>query len=129
MFTTLLYTEPEPLAVDNSKRQILRMLNISMERRNVFPRISYYFNKIASTHSGKVHIHGLEVERKFLVTPVAISYLRSNGGGSRFKKYRLLHFHGDKQGYKSAAPLSYIGLVLFLFFIELEAVLPSLSDR
>jgi len=90
MFTTLLYTEPEPLAVDNSKRQILRMLNISMERRNVFPRISYYFNKIASTHSGKVHIHRLEVERKFLVTPGAISYLRSNGGGSRFKKYKSL---------------------------------------
>jgi len=109
--------------------KILRMLNISMERRNVFPRISYYFNKIASTYSGKVHIHRLEVEGKFLVIPVVTSYLRSNGGGSKFKKYRLLYFYGDKQEYESAAPLSYIEVVLFLFFIELEAVLPSQSDR
>jgi len=96
-----------------------------MEKRNIFPRISYYFNKIASTHSGKVHIYGLEVERKFLIILVAIFYLRSNGGGSRFKKYRLLYFYGDKQGYKSAAPLLYIGVVFFFFFIELEAVLLS----
>jgi thiamine-triphosphatase len=66
------------------------MLNVSTGSRHVFPRISYYFSKIASTHSGRVQIRRLEVERKFLVTPVAVSYLRSNGGGSRFKKYKSL---------------------------------------
>jgi len=52
--------------------------------------ISCYFSKIASTNSGMVQIRRLEVERKFFVTPVALSYLRSNGGGSRFKKYESL---------------------------------------
>jgi thiamine-triphosphatase len=37
-----------------------------------------------------VQIRRLEVERKFLVTPVAVSYLRSNSGGSRFKKHESL---------------------------------------
>jgi thiamine-triphosphatase len=32
----------------------------------------------------------LEVERKFAVTPAAIAYLRTNGGGSRFKRYESL---------------------------------------
>lgn len=32
----------------------------------------------------------IEVERKFLVTPVSLSYLRSNGGDSRFKKHESL---------------------------------------
>jgi thiamine-triphosphatase len=66
------------------------MLNVSTGGRHVFPRISCHFSKIASTHSGRVQIHRLEVERKFLVTPVAISYLRSNSGGSRFKKHESL---------------------------------------
>jgi thiamine-triphosphatase len=39
---------------------------------------------------GRGQIRRLEVERKFLVTLVAVSYLRSNGGGSRFKKYESL---------------------------------------
>jgi hypothetical protein len=66
------------------------MLNVSIRSRHVFPRISCYFSKIASTHSGWVQIRRLEVERKFLVTPVAVSYLRSNGRGSGFKKYESL---------------------------------------
>jgi thiamine-triphosphatase len=66
------------------------MLNVSTGSRHVFPRISYYFCKFASTHPGRGQIRRLEVERKFLVTPVAVSYLRSNGGGSRFKKYESL---------------------------------------
>jgi len=66
------------------------MLKVCTGSRHVFPRISCYFGRIASTHSGRVQIRRLEVERKFLVTPVAVSYLRSNGGGSRFKKYESL---------------------------------------
>lgn len=66
------------------------MLNVSTGGRHVFPRISCHFGKIASTHSGRVQIRRLEVERKFLVTPVAVSYLRSNRGGSRFKKHESL---------------------------------------
>ncbi|KAN0116781.1 hypothetical protein V8E51_002758 [Hyaloscypha variabilis] len=57
------------------------MLNVSTGGRHVFPRISYYFNKVASTYSGRVQIRRLEVERKFLVTLVTVSYLRSNSGG------------------------------------------------
>ncbi|KAH6714378.1 hypothetical protein DL95DRAFT_469802 [Leptodontidium sp. 2 PMI_412] len=71
----------------STTQNITILLNVSTESRHVFPRISYYFNKIASAHSGRVQIRRLEVERKLLVTPVAVSYLRSNGGGSRFKKY------------------------------------------
>ncbi|KAH8814408.1 hypothetical protein F5882DRAFT_513192 [Hyaloscypha sp. PMI_1271] len=37
-----------------------------------------------------VQIRRLEVERKFLVTPITVSYLRSNSGGSRFKKHESL---------------------------------------
>lgn len=66
------------------------MLNIPTRNRHVFPRISYYFGKLASTHSGGARIRRLEVERKFLATPVAVSYLRSNDGGSRFKKRESL---------------------------------------
>jgi hypothetical protein len=66
------------------------MLNISTGSRHVFPRVSYYFNTIASTHSGKVQIRQLKVERKFLATPVIVFYLRSNGRGSGFKKYESL---------------------------------------
>ncbi|KAI9778575.1 MAG: hypothetical protein M1839_007968 [Geoglossum umbratile] len=66
------------------------MLNVSTGSRHAFPRISCYFSKIASTHSGGVHSRRLEVERKFLVTPVAVSYLRSNDGGLRFKKHKSL---------------------------------------
>jgi hypothetical protein len=66
------------------------MLNVSTGGRHVFPRISCHFSNIASTHSGRVQIRRLEVERKFLVTPVAVSYLRSNSGGSRFKKHESL---------------------------------------
>ena len=66
------------------------MLNVFTRSRHVFPRISYHFSKLASTHSGKVQTRRLEVERKFLVTPDAVSYLRSNGGGTRFKKHESL---------------------------------------
>jgi thiamine-triphosphatase len=66
------------------------MLNVSTGGRHVSPRISCYFCKIASTHSGRVQIRRLEVERKFLVTPIAVSCLRSNSGGSRFKKRESL---------------------------------------
>jgi thiamine-triphosphatase len=66
------------------------MLNVSTRSRHILPRLSYYFSKFASTHSGGAQIRRLEVERKFLVTPVAVSYLRSNGGGLRFKKYESL---------------------------------------
>ncbi|KAF4629877.1 hypothetical protein G7Y89_g8271 [Cudoniella acicularis] len=66
------------------------MLNVSTRGRHIFSRISCYFSKNASTHSGSVQIRRLEVERKFLVTPVALSYLRSNGGGSKFKNYESL---------------------------------------
>ena len=37
-----------------------------------------------------MQIRRLEVERKFLVTPIAVSCLRSNSGGSRFKKHESL---------------------------------------
>jgi thiamine-triphosphatase len=66
------------------------MLNVSTGGRHVFPRISCHFSKIASAYSGRVQIRQLEVERKFFVTPVAVSYLRSNGGGSTFKKHESL---------------------------------------
>jgi thiamine-triphosphatase len=66
------------------------MLNVSTGGRHVFPRISCHFSKIASTYSGKVQIRRLEVECKFLVTLVAISYLRSNSRGSRFKQHESL---------------------------------------
>jgi thiamine-triphosphatase len=66
------------------------MLNVSTGGRHISPRISCYFCKIASTHSGRVPIRRLEVERKFLVTPIAVSCLRSNSGGSRFKKHESL---------------------------------------
>lgn len=74
----------------DSSKQTLRMLNVSTRSKHVFQRISYPFSRIASTHSDSVQIRRLEVERKFFVTPVAVSYLRSNGGGSRFKKYESL---------------------------------------
>jgi thiamine-triphosphatase len=63
---------------------------VSTGGRHVFPRISCHFSKIASTHSGRVQIRRLEVESRFLVTPVAVSYLRSNSGGLRFKKNESL---------------------------------------
>jgi thiamine-triphosphatase len=69
---------------------MLRILNASTRNRHVLSHISYYFNKIASTHSSTVQTRRLEVERKFLVTPAAITYLRSNGGGSRFNRYESL---------------------------------------
>ncbi len=65
------------------------MLNVSTRGRHIFPRISCY-SKIASTYSGRVQIRQLEVERKFLVTPVAVSYLRSNSSSLRFKKHESL---------------------------------------
>ena len=37
-----------------------------------------------------MQIRRLEVERKFLVTPITVSYLRSNSGDSRFKKHESL---------------------------------------
>ncbi|KAH6664453.1 CYTH-like domain-containing protein [Halenospora varia] len=88
--TTTPHTKPESWLSPTQNITILRMLNVSTGSRHVIPRISYYFSQIASTHSGGVRIRRLEVERKFLVTPVAVSYLRSNGGGSRFKKYESL---------------------------------------
>ena len=66
------------------------MLNISIGSKYLFPRISFHFSKIASTHSGSMQIRRLEVERKFLVTPIAFSYLRSDGGSSGFKNYESL---------------------------------------
>jgi len=75
------------------------MLNISTGSRHVFLRVSYYFSNIAFTHSSGVQIRRLEVERKFLVTPIALSYLRSNGGGSRFKKYESLGKHTTHDTY------------------------------
>jgi hypothetical protein len=68
----------------------LRMLNVSTGGRHIFPRISCHFSKIASTHLGRVQIRRLEVERKFFVIPVTVSYLHSNSRGSRFKKYKSL---------------------------------------
>ncbi|KAH6648118.1 CYTH-like domain-containing protein [Truncatella angustata] len=69
---------------------MFRMLNISTKCTSALPRISRRSRKLASTHSGAVQFRQLEVERKFLATPSAISYLRSNGEGSRFKKYKSL---------------------------------------
>lgn len=66
------------------------MLNVFTRSRHAFLRTSYHFNKTASTHSSRLQIRRLEVERKFLVTPAVVSYLRSNGGSSRFKKYESL---------------------------------------
>ena len=66
------------------------MLNVFTRNKHALPRTSYHFGKTASTHSGSVQIRRLEVERKFLVTPAVVSYLRSSGGGSRFKKYESL---------------------------------------
>jgi len=100
-----------------------------MERKNIFPRISYYFNKIVFIYLGKIHIHRLEVKNKFLVILITTFYLRSNGEGLKFKKYKLFHFYGDKQEYESVTPLLYIKIVLFFFFIELEAVLPSQFNK
>ncbi|KFZ20938.1 hypothetical protein V502_02965 [Pseudogymnoascus sp. VKM F-4520 (FW-2644)] len=65
------------------------MLNVTGSR-HAFLRISYYFRRAASTHPDRVQTRRLEVERKFIVTPAAGSYLRSNGGGSRFSKYESL---------------------------------------
>jgi thiamine-triphosphatase len=45
---------------------------------------------IVSLHSANTQLRRLEVERKFLATPAAISYLRSNGGGSAFKEFTPL---------------------------------------
>ncbi|OBT71264.1 hypothetical protein VF21_09931 [Pseudogymnoascus sp. 05NY08] len=70
--------------------KILRMLNVSTGSRHAFLGISYYFRRAASTHPDKAQIRRLEVEHKFIVTPAAASYLRSNGGGSRFSKYESL---------------------------------------
>jgi thiamine-triphosphatase len=66
------------------------MLHVFTGSRHTFLRTSYHFSKTASTHSSRVQIRRLEVERKFLVTPAVVSYLRSNGGSSRFKKYESL---------------------------------------
>ncbi|KFY37959.1 hypothetical protein V495_06830 [Pseudogymnoascus sp. VKM F-4514 (FW-929)] len=66
------------------------MLNVFTGSRHASPRISSYFRKAASTHPDKVHTRRLEVERKFKATPAAHSYLRSNGGGSRFNQYENL---------------------------------------
>ncbi|OAF56022.1 hypothetical protein VC83_07993 [Pseudogymnoascus destructans] len=66
------------------------MLNVSTGGRHAFHRISYYFRKAASTHPDRLQARQLEVERKFIVTPAANSYLRSNGGGSGFNKYESL---------------------------------------
>lgn len=49
-----------------------------------------FLRPLAPTYLGRVQIRQLEVEYKFLVTLVTISYLRSNSGGSRFKKYECL---------------------------------------
>ncbi|RMZ77163.1 hypothetical protein DV737_g4497, partial [Chaetothyriales sp. CBS 132003] len=48
--------------------------------------------KFASAHSAGLQTRRLEVERKFLATPVAVSYLRSNGGGGGpgFKQHERL---------------------------------------
>ena len=59
------------------------MLNISTESRCVILRASYYFNKITSTHLGKVQIHRLEVERKVLSH--ACCYLLPTFQRRRFK--------------------------------------------
>lgn len=46
--------------------------------------------KAASLHTNTMQARTLEVERKFLVTPSSVSYLRSNGEGSRFEKHKSL---------------------------------------
>jgi thiamine-triphosphatase len=70
---------------------MLRTLKASSRGGYAFPRVYYCFNRMASSHSGREKICCLEVERKFLATPLAISYLRSNGGGSPgFKKHENL---------------------------------------
>lgn len=65
------------------------MLNVSTGSRHALLRIPYYFTRAASTHPDRVQTC-LEVERKFIVTPAANSYLRSNGGGSGFNKHENL---------------------------------------
>ncbi|RDL36243.1 Uncharacterized protein BP5553_06855 [Venustampulla echinocandica] len=67
-----------------------RIINTFTGKRYAVSHISYYLGNNASTHSGRVQNRQLEVERKFLVTPAAIVYLRSNGGGSGFKRYESL---------------------------------------
>jgi len=67
-----------------------RILNTFTGSRHALSHTSCYFGNIASIHSGRVQTRQLEVERKFLVTPAAVTYLRSNGGGSRFKRYESL---------------------------------------
>jgi len=67
-----------------------------MEKRNIFLRIFYYFNKITFIYLDKVYIYRLEVKSKFLIILIIIFYLRFNGGGLKFKKYRLFYFYGDK---------------------------------
>ncbi|KAH8803477.1 CYTH-like domain-containing protein [Xylogone sp. PMI_703] len=58
--------------------------------RRISTYVSYHFNKVISFHLDSKQVHRLEVERKFLPTPAAVSYLRSNGGGSGFKEYQDL---------------------------------------
>ncbi|KFY03039.1 hypothetical protein V490_00333 [Pseudogymnoascus sp. VKM F-3557] len=65
------------------------MLNVSTGSRHAFLRIPCYFMRAASTLPDRVQTC-LEVERKFIVTPAADSYLRSNGGGSGFNKHENL---------------------------------------
>lgn len=59
-----------------------KFYHIFTRSRHLIPRISYCFGNFAYTHSGKAQGRRLEVERKFLVTPAAVSFLRSNSGGS-----------------------------------------------
>ncbi|OJD09858.1 hypothetical protein AJ78_08894 [Emergomyces pasteurianus Ep9510] len=59
--------------------------------RPLLPRISYCIRNSASSHATQAQIHRLEVvERKFLVTPAAVSSLRYNGEGSGFTSHGSL---------------------------------------
>ena len=69
---------------------MLRILNASTKNRHVLSHISYYFNSIAFTHLSTMQTRRLEVQRKFFVTPAAITSLCSNGAGSRFNRYESL---------------------------------------
>jgi len=62
----------------------------------MFLRIFYYFNKIAFIYLNKIHIYRLEMMNKFLIILIIISYLRFNGGGLKFKKYKLFYFYNNK---------------------------------
>lgn len=93
----------QKLRIENQNNQagikMTKLLNLSTFSKEALSRISSSLIKNAAIHLASLQVRRLEVERKFPVTPVAMSYLRSNGGGSRFKKFQSLGKQTDHDIY------------------------------